>query len=160
MNLLSQLVCFERTRVSLIWKSKPCKWLLWLLWHNAYLNLYNIHRSLYITIQSWLNLTIANANIRFNENGTPYATQFEDLYFSDAQGIDETTHVFIKHSKLLARWEKWQEQLFVIAETGFGTGLNLLVTMLHFEKFRQQSNSPLFRLHFISIEKFPISSFT
>ena len=102
-------------------------------------------------------MTIANANIRFNENGTPYATQFEDLYFSDAQGIDETTHVFIKHSNLLARWKKWQEQLFVIAETGFGTGLNLLVTMLHFEKFRQQSNSPLFRLHFISIEKFPIS---
>ena len=102
-------------------------------------------------------MTIANAKIRFNENGTPYATQFEDLYFSDAQGIDETTHVFIKHNKLLTRWKEWQEQLFVIAETGFGTGLNVLVTMLHFEKFRQQSNSPKFRLHFISIEKFPIS---
>jgi tRNA 5-methylaminomethyl-2-thiouridine biosynthesis bifunctional protein len=29
--------------------------------------------------------------------------------------------------------------------------------MLNFENFRQQSNSPKFRLHFISIEKFPIS---
>jgi tRNA 5-methylaminomethyl-2-thiouridine biosynthesis bifunctional protein len=38
-------------------------------------------------------LKIANAQIQFNENGTPYATQFEDLYFSDAQGIDETNHV-------------------------------------------------------------------
>lgn len=102
-------------------------------------------------------MTIANANIRFNENGTPYATQFEDLYFSDAQGLDETTHVFIKNNQLLERWENWQKPQFVIAETGFGTGLNVLVTMLHFEKFNQQSNNPEFRLHFISIEKFPIS---
>jgi tRNA 5-methylaminomethyl-2-thiouridine biosynthesis bifunctional protein len=102
-------------------------------------------------------LTIANANIRFNENGTPYATQFEDLYFSDAQGFDETTHVFIKNNQLLARWKDWPEQQFVIAETGFGTGLNILVTMLHFEQFCQQTDSPDFRLHFISIEKFPIN---
>ncbi|MFT6778362.1 MAG: tRNA 5-methylaminomethyl-2-thiouridine biosynthesis bifunctional protein [Paraglaciecola sp.] len=107
-------------------------------------------------------MTIASAHIRFNENGTPYATQFEDLYFSDAKGLDETTHVFIKNNKLLQRWGKWQSQQFVIAETGFGTGLNVLVTMLHFDKFnqhefKQQSNMPKFRLHFISIEKFPIS---
>jgi tRNA 5-methylaminomethyl-2-thiouridine biosynthesis bifunctional protein len=102
-------------------------------------------------------LTISNANIRFNENGTPYATQFEDLYFSDAQGVDETTHVFIKNNKLLQRWGNWEDQQFIIAETGFGTGLNVLVTMLHFAKFNQQINSPKFRLHFISIEKFPIS---
>jgi tRNA 5-methylaminomethyl-2-thiouridine biosynthesis bifunctional protein len=101
-------------------------------------------------------LTITNANIRFNENGTPYATEFEDLYFSDAQGIDETTHVFVKNNQLLARWKNWQEPLFVIAETGFGTGLNVLVTMLYFEKFIQQVGNPEFRLHFISIEKFPI----
>lgn len=107
-------------------------------------------------------MTIANAHIRFNENGTPYATQFEDLYFSDAQGLDETTHVFIKNNQLLQRWENWQNQQFVIAETGFGTGLNVLVTMWHFDKFiqdklSQQSNYSNFRLHFISIEKFPIN---
>ncbi|WP_299075410.1 bifunctional tRNA (5-methylaminomethyl-2-thiouridine)(34)-methyltransferase MnmD/FAD-dependent 5-carboxymethylaminomethyl-2-thiouridine(34) oxidoreductase MnmC [uncultured Paraglaciecola sp.] len=102
-------------------------------------------------------MTIANAKIQFNENGTPYATQFEDLYFSDAQGLEETTHVFIKNNHLLQRWGKWQQSQFVIAETGFGTGLNLLVTMLHFDKLMQQSNAPKFNLHFISIEKFPIS---
>tara|TARA_R110002153_G_scaffold10418_1_gene41138 strand:+ start:14772 stop:16763 length:1992 start_codon:yes stop_codon:yes gene_type:complete len=102
-------------------------------------------------------LTITNANIRFNENGTPYATEFEDLYFSDAQGIDETTHVFVKNNKLLERWKEYSEPLFTIAETGFGTGLNVLVTILYFEKFMQQVGNPAFRLHFISIEKFPIS---
>ena len=102
-------------------------------------------------------MTICNANIRFNKNGTPYSTQFEDLYFSDDQGLDETTHVFIKNNKLLARWKDWAEQQFVIAETGFGTGLNFLVTMLHFEEFDKQSENVGFKLHFISIEKFPIS---
>jgi tRNA 5-methylaminomethyl-2-thiouridine biosynthesis bifunctional protein len=101
-------------------------------------------------------LTIANAKIQFNENGTPYATQFEDLYFSDAQGLDETIHVFIKNNKLLARWNDWQEPHFVIAETGFGTGLNILVTILHFEQFCRQAEVAKFKLHFISVEKFPI----
>ena len=101
-------------------------------------------------------MTIINANIRFNENGTPYATEFEDLYFSDAQGIDETSHVFIKNNRLLERWKDWSDPLFTIAETGFGTGLNVLVTMLYFEKFMQQADNPKFGLHFISIEKFPI----
>jgi tRNA 5-methylaminomethyl-2-thiouridine biosynthesis bifunctional protein len=102
-------------------------------------------------------LTITNANIQFNENGTPYATQFEDLYFSDTQGIDETNYVFIQNNKLLSRWENWQEQQFVIAETGFGTGLNFLTTVLHFEKLYKLNHTPSFKLHFISIEKFPIS---
>jgi tRNA 5-methylaminomethyl-2-thiouridine biosynthesis bifunctional protein len=102
-------------------------------------------------------LTINNANIRFNENGTPYSSQFEDLYFSDEQGLDESTHVFVKNNKLLARWEDWQEQQFVIAETGFGTGLNFLVTMLCFEAFCKQTDNLGFSLHFISIEKFPIN---
>lgn len=102
-------------------------------------------------------MTIINANIHFNENGTPYATEFEDLYFSDAQGIDETTHVFVKNNQLLERWKDYSEPLFTIAETGFGTGLNVLVTMLYFDNFIQQSHNSTFRLHFISIEKFPIS---
>ena len=108
-------------------------------------------------IKSRLNLTITHANIRFNANGTPYATEFEDLYFSDAQGLDETTHVFVKNNLLVERWSQWSEKDFVIAETGFGTGLNVLVTMLHFENFCAQVNRPDFNLHFISIEKFPIS---
>ena len=102
-------------------------------------------------------MTINNANIRFNENGTPYSSQFEDLYFSDEQGLDESTHVFVKNNKLLERWEGWQEQQFVIAETGFGTGLNFLVTMLCFEAFCKQTDNLGFSLHFISIEKFPIN---
>lgn len=102
-------------------------------------------------------MTITNANIRFNENGTPFATEFDDVYFSDTHGLDEATHIFVDNNKLLERWGNWSEQPFVIAETGFGTGLNILITVSQFETFIQQVNSPKFRLHIISIEKFPIS---
>jgi tRNA 5-methylaminomethyl-2-thiouridine biosynthesis bifunctional protein len=102
------------------------------------------------------NLTISNADIQFNENGTPYTMQLEDFYFSDTQSFNETAHTFVKSSELLARWKNWRQQQFVIAETRFGTGLNFLVTMLHFENFYKQATDVEFRLHFISIEKFPI----
>ncbi|MFT2092428.1 bifunctional tRNA (5-methylaminomethyl-2-thiouridine)(34)-methyltransferase MnmD/FAD-dependent 5-carboxymethylaminomethyl-2-thiouridine(34) oxidoreductase MnmC [Paraglaciecola sp. 2405UD69-4] len=102
-------------------------------------------------------MTISHADIHFNENGTPYATQFDDLYFSDAKGLDETEHVFLKSNRIIERWHSSQEQNFVIAETGFGTGLNFLVTVLHFDLFRQAHPESPLRLHFLSIEKFPIN---
>ncbi|WP_289027827.1 bifunctional tRNA (5-methylaminomethyl-2-thiouridine)(34)-methyltransferase MnmD/FAD-dependent 5-carboxymethylaminomethyl-2-thiouridine(34) oxidoreductase MnmC [uncultured Paraglaciecola sp.] len=102
-------------------------------------------------------MTITHADIHFNENGTPYATQFDDLYFSDAKGLGETEHVFLKNNQILSRWESCQTPNFVIAETGFGTGLNFLVTLLHFDLFLQSVPDCPLRLHFLSIEKFPIN---
>lgn len=103
-------------------------------------------------------MTISNANIDFNEEGTPIAQSFDDVYFSNANGLEETNYVFIQNNQLLARWQNWQSSSFVIAETGFGTGLNFLATWLVFREFkRKHPNSPLSQLHFISTEKFPIS---
>ena len=103
-------------------------------------------------------MTISNANIDFNEEGTPIAQSFDDVYFSNANGLEETNYVFIQNNQLLARWENWPFSSFVIAETGFGTGLNFLATWLAFREFKQQHpNSPLSQLHFISTEKFPIN---
>ncbi|MGS2720762.1 bifunctional tRNA (5-methylaminomethyl-2-thiouridine)(34)-methyltransferase MnmD/FAD-dependent 5-carboxymethylaminomethyl-2-thiouridine(34) oxidoreductase MnmC [Paraglaciecola aestuariivivens] len=102
-------------------------------------------------------MNLENANIRFNENGTPYATDFADLYFSDAQGLDESLYVFIQNNHLLERWQTWSKPYFVIAETGFGTGLNILLTIKLFEQFCANNKNVNFTLHFISIEKFPIS---
>ncbi|MEP0356741.1 bifunctional tRNA (5-methylaminomethyl-2-thiouridine)(34)-methyltransferase MnmD/FAD-dependent 5-carboxymethylaminomethyl-2-thiouridine(34) oxidoreductase MnmC [Paraglaciecola sp.] len=102
-------------------------------------------------------MTINHADIHFNENGTPYAKQFDDLYFSDAKGLGETEHVFLKNNQILERWECWQEQNFVIAETGFGTGLNFLVTLMHFDLFQKRSTAQQFQLNFTSIEKYPIN---
>ena len=66
------------------------------------------------------------AQIEWN-NGTPGSTEFGDVYFSADNGIEETLYVFLQQNELPQRWQ--QVDRFVIAETGFGTGLNFLVTM-------------------------------
>lgn len=102
-------------------------------------------------------MSVRSATIHFNQHGTPVASEFDDVYFSNASGIQESEYVFIQNNHLLERWQAWPESTFTIAETGFGTGLNFLVTLVHFKDFRRaHPNHPLQRLYFISVEKFPI----
>lgn len=98
------------------------------------------------------------AQVHFNEQGTPVADNFDDVYFSNDSGIDETQHVFVDGNDLLARWAQHTRAVFVIGETGFGTGLNCLVAIDLFNQFRaQHPDSPLTRLHIVSTEKFPLA---
>ncbi len=87
-------------------------------------------------------------------NGTePHSEAFDDVYFSRDNGRAETEHVFINANHLPARFAAWQSQrAFVIGETGFGTGLNMLCAWACFEE-RAPSHA---RLHLISTEKFPL----
>lgn len=97
------------------------------------------------------------AQVHFNDKGTPVADHFDDVYFSNDSGIDETQHVFIDGNDLKSRWENWHLATFVIAETGFGTGLNFLVAMREFNAFRQANpQHVLTHLYFVSTEKFPL----
>ena len=52
----------------------------------------------------------------------PVSRRFDDPFFSLAGGLDETRHVFLSGNDLPARLVPG----FHVAETGFGTGLNLL----------------------------------
>lgn len=52
----------------------------------------------------------------------PVSRRFDDPYFSLAGGLDETRYVFLAGNDLPARLRPG----FHVAETGFGTGLNLL----------------------------------
>jgi len=103
-------------------------------------------------------LSIKTADIEFNADGTPFATDFDDVYFSNAQGVTEARYVFLANNQLPQRWENWQKPQFVIAETGFGTGLNFLVTLQAFAQFCQGRANSDFTLHFISTEKHPLHS--
>ncbi len=62
------------------------------------------------------------AEIRWRDGGVPESVRFGDPYFSLDGGLDETRHVFLSGNGLPARFAPG----FRIAETGFGTGLNLL----------------------------------
>ncbi|ASG66180.1 bifunctional tRNA (5-methylaminomethyl-2-thiouridine)(34)-methyltransferase MnmD/FAD-dependent 5-carboxymethylaminomethyl-2-thiouridine(34) oxidoreductase MnmC [Idiomarina piscisalsi] len=96
----------------------------------------------------------SKASVKFNEYGVPVSTSFDDIYFSVESGVDESQYVFLKHNGLPARWQTLKKyECFTIAETGFGTGLNFLLTWQHFI----ESASPDSRLHFISFEKFPLT---
>ena len=98
-----------------------------------------------------------HAQVHFNESGTPVADHFDDVYFSNDSGIDETQHVFVAGNDLIERWQQWRNPTFVIAETGFGTGLNFLVAMHAFNEFKAANpDHPLRHLYFITTEKFPL----
>ena len=102
--------------------------------------------------------TIQHAKIHFNEENTPVSDKFDDVYFSNQDGLAETHYVFLEGNQLWERWVNYQEAHFVIAETGFGTGLNFFAVTTLFREFRQKyPNSPLKRLYFISFEKYPLA---
>ncbi|MGY4676020.1 bifunctional tRNA (5-methylaminomethyl-2-thiouridine)(34)-methyltransferase MnmD/FAD-dependent 5-carboxymethylaminomethyl-2-thiouridine(34) oxidoreductase MnmC [Ursidibacter arcticus] len=99
------------------------------------------------------------ASLAFNATQTPVSEQFDDIYFSTQDGLAESYYVFQEGNQL---WQKWQDHTrsaFIIAETGFGTGLNFLAVAEKFQQFQQTyPNSPLKRLYFISFEKFPLTA--
>ncbi len=66
------------------------------------------------------------ASLEWREGGVPVSTRFDDPYFSIADGLAETFHVFHGGNDLPARLNSG----FAIAELGFGTGLNLLATAM------------------------------
>lgn len=102
--------------------------------------------------------SITNAQLDWNEAGTPVSDQFDDVYFSNVNGLEETRYVFLHQNQLPHRWNDFEQRRFTIGETGFGTGLNFLAVWQWFDDFRQQNpDAPLKELHFISFEKYPLS---
>ena len=99
---------------------------------------------------------IKNAHIHFNDLGTPVANDFDDVYFSNDDGLAESHYVFYQQNNIESRLQNHDREHFVIAETGFGTGLNFLNAWQQFYDHLQcpqvQSQQPntVQRLHFIS----------
>lgn len=66
------------------------------------------------------------AGLDWRDGVVPVSQRFDDPYFSLADGLAETRHVFLAGNGLPARLAPG----FHIAELGFGTGLNLLATLI------------------------------
>ncbi|WP_417868711.1 bifunctional tRNA (5-methylaminomethyl-2-thiouridine)(34)-methyltransferase MnmD/FAD-dependent 5-carboxymethylaminomethyl-2-thiouridine(34) oxidoreductase MnmC [Vibrio furnissii] len=102
--------------------------------------------------------SITHAQLGWNDVGTPVSDQFDDVYFSNVNGLEETRYVFLTQNHLPQRWHEYDQRRFVVAETGFGTGLNFLALWQWFDKFRHQNpQATLKSLHFISFEKYPLN---
>lgn len=85
-------------------------------------------------------------------SGAPYSPRFGDRYRSELGGIEQARDVFLAGCGLPAAW-KGQPQ-WRILETGFGLGLNFLVT---WQAWKADSDRPRM-LHFVSTEAFPASA--
>lgn len=102
---------------------------------------------------------IQSANLEFNAEGTPVSRDFDDVYFSNDNGLEETRYVFLGGNQLPSRFLTHPRPLMVVAESGFGTGLNFLTLWQAFEAHIQaHPQATLQRLHFISFEKFPLKA--
>lgn len=81
------------------------------------------------------------------KDDVPMARAFEDPYYSCADGLAETRHVFLGGNDLPARFRPG----FHIAELGFGTGLNALAALASWRKAGCEGP-----LKFTSFEAFPM----
>ena len=92
-------------------------------------------------------------NIRWINN-SPFSTIYKDIYFSKEYGIEESEYVFLHHNKLKDRFlQLGANARFTIIESGFGTGLNFLCAWKLFDSCVSNGS----KLHFISIEKHPLT---
>ncbi len=67
---------------------------------------------------------IQPANLEFNAEGTPVSRDFDDVYFSNDNGLEETRYVFLGGNRLPERFASHPRPLMIVAESGFGTGPN------------------------------------
>ncbi len=101
-------------------------------------------------------MTDHSAKISWLDSGEPFSEQFQDFYFSTDGGLQETEYVFLKHNGFPRHFRELSRHsdtaVLRIGETGFGTGLNFLVTAYHW--LRSTSNKC--RLEYLSVEKYPL----
>lgn len=73
---------------------------------------------------------------------TLYSSKFDDIYFNTDEPLEECFHTYSSAVNLVLKDE------LVVAEAGFGAGLNFFSTVLHAGDKK---------LHYIAVEKYPFS---
>jgi len=97
-------------------------------------------------------VTLPTARVERTPDGTPFSSEFQDIYHSERGGLAQARHVFLAGNGLPERWRG--RASFTIVETGFGLGLNFLAA---WDAWRADAARPS-RLHFISVESRPLSA--
>ncbi|WP_027994910.1 FAD-dependent 5-carboxymethylaminomethyl-2-thiouridine(34) oxidoreductase MnmC [Simplicispira psychrophila] len=90
-------------------------------------------------------------HIQWLDDGTPYSPRFGDRYHSEDGGLAQAQQAFLHGCGLPAAWAgqpQWR-----ILETGFGLGLNFLVTWAAWRADPQRCRM----LHFVSLEAWPVA---
>jgi len=99
-------------------------------------------------------MKIHNAALDWREDGLPYSATYDDVYFSRDDAEGESQHVFLVANGLRERWQDAApDSRFVIAELGFGSGLNFMQTAALWRAV----STPTARLHYLAFEKHPLT---
>src|ERR1700761_1887029 len=91
------------------------------------------------------------AELDWTAEGAPRSRVFDDIYFSREGGLDETRAVFLQGCGLPDAWAG--RRRFTVAETGFGTGLNVLALLDLWRKSKPAGG----RLSIFSVEAYPLT---
>lgn len=97
-------------------------------------------------------MTLNPARLQWSENGDLESLDYGDVYFQRGAGFAESDYVFLQHNKLAERFAAMGPRGFCVAELGFGTGMNFLLTARLFLQTAPKDA----HLVFTSIEKHPI----
>lgn len=112
----------------------------------------------------------AHASLEWLDSGLPYSPRYGDIYHSQYQdskdreaqagALEESDQVFVLASDLKRRWGAHTEahnttdstRSFLIAELGFGCGINFLRTWQHWKEY----GDPHRQLYYLGIENAPL----
>ncbi len=87
----------------------------------------------------------------FDSEKRLYSNIYDDIYFSISGAEEESEHVFINGNNLKERFAS--QNNFIIAEAGFGTGLNFLMSMKEWAKHFSDEKA----LTYIGFESTPLT---
>lgn len=95
--------------------------------------------------------SIQKSSILISSKKGVYSRWYDDIYFDKTDGVKEKEHVYLNANDLANRI--MLSDKLCIAELGFGTGLNFILTWRLWKKNRKPNSS----LTYISFEKAPLS---
>lgn len=86
------------------------------------------------------------------QDGMPFADDYGDVYYSRADALGESSHVFLAGNNLQQRFAELRHGHFCIGELGFGAGLNFLNTCQLWCSHAPASAT----LHYVACELHPL----
>lgn len=96
---------------------------------------------------------LTEAELDWDTEGSPRSRSYGDIYFVPGEGLAESEHVFLTGNRLPERFRSLTPRTtFVIGETGFGSGLNVLMAAACF--LREAPTET--QLAIVSFEKHPL----
>ena len=94
---------------------------------------------------------LAGTGPAWDASGAPRSSQYDDGYHGSVDAIGESEYVFLAGSGVASRLATYPaHRPFTVAELGFGTGLNFLLTWRTWREVRRG------RLHYLGVDRHPL----